>query len=353
MTIKSNRISNIDHSDRAAQKLDDFFRSRIHDQWSECFSIAVSDSQTELYEHYSGQTAANLTGLVRPVGKGTRFNIGSVTKPFTASLVIKLLEWGELTLADTVRRFIPEYPLEQVTIFHLLTHSAGYGDTVLPPGVKYSSAREYLQALYAIDKLKHAPNEKSSYFSPGYTILMDIIERITGLTIEEFARETLFDPLGMHDTTFEIGQIRHGDVVFPVGTDGSARLDLADAFVAADSGLYSNPTDIMKFGRLFLNRGAVGGNVVFHERTVEMMLREYSGGLFRKTPVFWIKANRDIYGCFGDMHSEQAVGHTGFSGCILWVDPVFDRTAAILTNSCSLHTDWKRYARMNNVLLTL
>ncbi len=92
---------------------------------------------------------------------------------------------------------------------------------------------------------------------------------------------------------------------------------------------------------------------MLHERTVRWLLAEASAGRFNKTPAFWVKGAEDRYGCFGDLHTSSVVGHTGFSGCMLWIDPEYAIAGAIVTNSTRLHEDWRRYKRINNRLLSL
>lgn len=340
------------------EELKRFLRGRIEAGWAEGFATAVSDGDGTIVAEYEGETSAGLSGERVTVDQATIFNIGSVTKPVTAVLLAKLAEEGLLTLADKVRSFIPEYPFGDTDLFHLLSHSAGYDNAISleRPLVRDGEAArlEYLSAIYGIDTRKSEPGESVLYFTEGYVILMDLIQRAVGANLESLAREVLFDPLGMSRSTFDVVSVRDDvHTVFPVAQDGRVMLEIADWATTGDSGLYTHVEDLMKFGRMFLNGGAADGRQVLHERTVDWLLADASGGRFNQTPAFWIKGGLDRYGCFGDLHSPRAVGHTGFSGCMLWIDPACGVAGTVLTNSTKLHDDWTRYKRINNRLLSL
>ncbi|OXS61884.1 hypothetical protein B1A99_04600 [Cohnella sp. CIP 111063] len=336
-----------------------FLQRRKEEGWAEGFAAAITDAQATRLAVYEGETAATLNGERVGIGPDTLFNIGSVTKPVTAMLLAKLVEAGELTLADKVRSIIPEYPFEDADLFHLLSHSAGYdNDSAKPerPLVQDGEAgrRAYFDAICRIPDRKREPGQSVLYYTEGYVILADVIERVAGMELGRFAHETLFQPLGMTRSTFDVVAAREDSVVFPIAPDGRVMLELADWATTGDSGLYTCAEDLLKLGRLFLNGGAAeDGKAVLHERTVRWLLADASAGRFNQTPAFWVKGAEDRYGCFGDLHSPSAVGHTGFSGCMLWVDPEYGAAGAILTNSTRLHEDWRRYKRINNRLLSL
>ncbi|MCU6710936.1 beta-lactamase family protein [Paenibacillus sp. J5C_2022] len=335
------------------EKIDYFLSCKIKEGWSDCFSVAVADRNDMLYEQYIGATDATPDGRMQSVNQRTRFNIASATKPITAALIVKLMDEGELTLSDPVRRFIPEYPFEQITVQHLLDHSAGYDWEKTYSPKNFNAFHEYMNAMYSIKTLKFETGTRSEYFSAGFNVLMDIIQRVSATDLESFAQQHFFEPLRMQDTSFQVQKVKYENTVFPKRTDGEAELFLGDLFVIGESGLYSNPGDLLKIGQMLLQGGSYLGKSIFHERTASFLLQEYTGNRFRKTPAFWMKTDVDTFGCFGDLHSGSAVGHTGYSGCMFWIDPMHNRTGAVLTNSIFLHTDWKRYKRINNMLMQL
>jgi len=182
---------------------------------------------------------------------------------------------------------------------------------------------------------------------------MDLLQRITGATIEEFARGVLFDPLGMRHTTYDVTTLAPHEFVLPFSADtGKFHEELRTAPATGDSGLFSTAADLVKFGKLILNQGATSEHTLFSRASIALMLREVTDGRFQRTPVFWKKGPINRHGCFGDLCSEAAVGHPGFSGCMLMIDPVFKTTAAIVSNATALHANWGNYRRILNSVLS-
>lgn len=330
----------------------EYFQSFIDNGIAPCLSIlAVKNNQVIC--DFTGGSVKNGSNE-RVIDNKTRFNIGSVTKPVTASLVLKLVEFGEICLNDAVQKFIPEYLFKDVSIYHLLTHSAGYDESINIQRPKEKNDKlSYLKQIYLIDALKYTPGEVSTYFTQGYSILMDIIERITSTTLEEFAREFLFNPLGMSDTTYEITSMEEDQFVLPYNnSEKRYETEISKTPATADSGLYTNTRDLIKFSQMLLNGGVYNDKRIFSKSCVDLMLGEGIDNKFMKTPIFWMKGSSDIYGCFSDLCSGLTVGHPGYSGCMLFIDSVNKTTAVILSNSMELHSDWKNYKKIGNLIMS-
>jgi CubicO group peptidase (beta-lactamase class C family) len=155
----------------------------------------------------------------RPITPNTQFLLASVTKQFTAMAIMVLAEREKLQFADTLAKYCPEFPAyaRTITIRNLLNHTGGlteYHELLVgkvedenyerssksPPATHEFTAIEALQILSRQQTLRFAPGEKFEYSNSGYVILGQIIERVTGQRYAEFLKETIFDPLGMHDT---------------------------------------------------------------------------------------------------------------------------------------------------------
>lgn len=334
-------------------RMDSYFHRLMEEELSPCMSIGYLDCNREIRYAFTGGYSAPEGYDRTAIDDRTRFNVGSVTKIVTASLIVKLIEEGLLTLRSPVRSVIPDYRFPDVTVWHLLTHTAGY-DGIDEPWPSREDAEAYLRRIYAIDSRAYTPGERQIYFTQGYTILMDIIERLSGKRLEAFARECLFDPLGMKDTTFETPLLEEGTFVLPWNYEtGSGMSGLRNAAVTGDSGLYSTVSDLMLFAQLFLRQGKHGDRIVFSSAGVDLMLHEATGGRFSKTPIAWRKSDTDPHGCFGDLQSPACIGHPGFTGCMLTIDPHYGRIGVILSNSPRLHSDWRNYNKIWNKLMTL
>ncbi|HEX6250903.1 MAG TPA: serine hydrolase [Gemmatimonadaceae bacterium] len=138
-----------------------------------------------------------------PLGRGSLFDIGSTQKQFVAAAVLLLVEDGRLSLADDVRRHIPELPDygHKVTIDHLLTHTGGLRDwTGLLPLAPEGT--DVVQLIVRQRGLNFVPGEEWSYSNSGYVLLKEIVARASGMSFAEFARRRLFEPLGMGSSAY-------------------------------------------------------------------------------------------------------------------------------------------------------
>lgn len=133
----------------------------------------------------------------------TRFMIGSITKQFTAMLIMLLVEGGQLSLDDLISDVLPSFPRdvgERITIAMLLSHRSGLR---LPEGIEsyyhLSTQEEYILQVLA-DGLRFPPDEGYGYSNAGYHVLAMIIEEVTGRRYEEVLQEQILDPLGMSST---------------------------------------------------------------------------------------------------------------------------------------------------------
>jgi CubicO group peptidase (beta-lactamase class C family) len=136
------------------------------------------------------------------------FEIGSITKQFTAVGILMLLEEGKLSLDDDITKYIPDYPTHnnKITIHHLLTHTSGIKSYTSIPSLR-EFARKDLSVTELIDAFKNEPmdfkpNEEFRYNNSGYVLLGYIIEKITGKPYEEFVQKRFFDKLKMKNTYY-------------------------------------------------------------------------------------------------------------------------------------------------------
>lgn len=158
--------------------------------------------------HLSGYGTAD--GADRPVTETTPFLIGSASKPFTANVVLQLVDEGVLSLDEPALPYIadlvpsPPDGFEDATIRQLLTHTAGLGMLVgLPGTVEVHTDDDALERRVAdmlAQPLASAPGERYEHANTGYTVLAAIVEQATGQRFDEVLRERILDPLGMHDT---------------------------------------------------------------------------------------------------------------------------------------------------------
>jgi CubicO group peptidase (beta-lactamase class C family) len=137
------------------------------------------------------------------------FRLGSITKQFTAVSILMLYEQGKLSMDDDLTKFLPDYPTQahHISVEHLLTHTSGIKSyTSMPewqPMMRKDLTLEELIDLFKNQPMEFAPGTKFNYNNSGYVLLGAIIEKISGMTYEEFLQKNIFDPLGMKDSYYD------------------------------------------------------------------------------------------------------------------------------------------------------
>jgi CubicO group peptidase (beta-lactamase class C family) len=137
----------------------------------------------------------------------TVFDIGSITKPFTAAAILKLEEQGRLRVTDSIARYFKNVPPDKagITIHHLLTHTSGLrGDF----GGDYDViSRDSLVRVALSSKLNAAPGAEYDYSNAGFSLLGAIIEHVSGRPYEQYLREELLKPAGLLNTGYRLGDV--------------------------------------------------------------------------------------------------------------------------------------------------
>jgi len=192
------------------------------------------------------------------------FDIGSVSKQFTAACVALLALEGKLSLEDDVRQYIPELPVygRPITLRHLLHHTSGLRDynTLLSlagfrPDSDCPTVEEALEIICRQKGLNHPPGEEYSYTNTGYFLLGQIVERVSGKSLNQFAQERIFQPLGMKNTFF---QDNHHQIIknrasgyAPEGEN--FRLEMSNWDEVGDGNVYTTVEDLYLWDQAFYN----------------------------------------------------------------------------------------------------
>ena len=166
-------------------------------------AVLVSKNGEIIYEKGFGYADV---GNKVPVTPDTKFRIGSITKQFTASAILKLQEEGKISVTDKLSKFIPDFPRgDEVTIQHLLTHTSGIHSFTDRPGfMKFVTLPVTSQAV--VDTIKtfkydFNPGDRYLYNNSGFFLLGYIIEKISGKSLAEYFSDHFFKPLGMNNTS--------------------------------------------------------------------------------------------------------------------------------------------------------
>jgi CubicO group peptidase (beta-lactamase class C family) len=138
-----------------------------------------------------------------PLSEGAIFDIGSTQKQFVAAAVLLLVEDKRLSLSDDIRKYLPTMPDygHPITVNHLLTHTSGIRDWtgLLPLSSEGTDAATLILRQHGINFI---PGEEWSYSNSGYVLLKEIVARVSGMSFADFARQRLFDPLGMKSSAY-------------------------------------------------------------------------------------------------------------------------------------------------------
>jgi ABC-type multidrug transport system ATPase subunit/CubicO group peptidase (beta-lactamase class C family) len=216
-----------------------------------------------------------------PDTSATRFQIGSITKQFTAAAILMLEEQGKLNITDRVYAHLPEAPAawNDVRLFHLLTHTSGLPEILGFPELQRAIALphtpEQLVTLLFDKPLEFAPGQRMRYSNSGYILLGYILERVSGETYEQFLKKHIFDPLGMRDTGCEFARdgvpgLAQGYVRGDQGPMKAKTVHRSNAYSAG--GLYSTTADLLRW-----ERGLFGGKVL-SPASFAKMLKPFKNG---------------------------------------------------------------------------
>jgi beta-glucosidase-like glycosyl hydrolase/CubicO group peptidase (beta-lactamase class C family) len=271
----------------------------------------------------------------------TIYDLASLTKVIvTTTMAMALVDDGRLDVAKPVSAFLPRFcggDKDKVTVRHLLTHSAGV-DWWAPLYKDAKSKEAYLEKIYAMD-LKFAPGSQAVYSDLGILLLGEILERVAGESIDQFAREKIFRRLGMQDTGYRPpklllpriaptefdkdwrGRLVHGEV----HDENAAGL----GGVAPHAGLFATAGDLARFAQMLLNGGVYDHERIVSRATLErFIVRAGVPGASRA--LGWDTTSQGSSA--GTLMSERAFGHTGFTGTSMWMDPERNAFVILLTN---------------------
>lgn len=251
----------------------------------------------------------------------TLYDMASCSKVVaTTTMILKLIEDGIVGLEDSVQKHLPEFPYGNITIKHLLVHTSGLpGDDKRYKECKNKD--ELIKFMYSLP-LNNESGKVVDYSDFGFITLGLIIEKYKG-SLEEYANELLFKPLGMNNTMYnpylkgrkddcacaELTENR--GLIQGIVHDGKAYCLNG---LSGNAGLFSCVKDLGKFVKMMLN----DGSPILKKETVDMLKCSYTEGLNLSRTLGWIYS--DPTSSCGDQVSDCSLYHTGFSGTSIYID---------------------------------
>jgi uncharacterized protein YbbC (DUF1343 family)/CubicO group peptidase (beta-lactamase class C family) len=268
----------------------------------------------------------------------TIFDLASLTKCMATTIsVMKLVQQGRVRLNDPVAAYLPEFAQngkQDITVRELMTHYSGLGPD-LDLNRSWSGRAEAF-AMAMAEKPANPPGSRFVYSDINFEVLGFLVEKISGMTLDAYAAENIFRPLGMKDTRFlpppewrsriaptqydEQGQMLRGVVHDPTARRMGG--------VAGHAGLFSTAGDLAIFAQEMLS----GSRILSRLSIEKMSTPEQPANAASVRGLGW-----DIDSPFstnrGELLPVGSFGHTGFTGTSLWIDPVTDSYIIVLTNA--------------------
>lgn len=245
---------------------------------------AIGVIQNGAYIHAKGYGSANLEHGI-PISGNSVFRIGSVSKQFTATAVAILADRGVLSLDADIHQYLPdlkEYNAK-VTIRQMIHHLSGMGDYEMTGAYEIAPGKAFRfgnEDYWTIDEfyqrarnqpLATAPMQRFEYSNIAYFLLSQVVERVSGITLREFANKELFGPLNMTATFFNDnvnGVVPHrADGYTPTNT-GSFEILMTNLDWVGDGGVYTTLNDFIKWDQA-LKTGNIPGGMALRDLLLE------------------------------------------------------------------------------------
>lgn len=272
----------------------------------------------------------------------TIFDIASMTKCIaTATSAMKLVEEGKVRLNDAVAVYLPEFARngkENITVRQLLTHFSGLREDL---DLKRAwTGREAAYEMVMDEKPAFPPGSRFLYSDINFETLGFLVEKVSGLSLNEYAAKNVFAPLGMNDTRFlppaqwrsriaptlydENHQMLRGTVHDPAARRMGG--------VAGHAGVFSTAGDLSKYAQDMLS-----GFHVLSALSVEKMSTPQQPPTATSLRGLGWDIDSPFSSNRGEFLSVGSFGHTGFTGTSIWIDPVTNSYVIILTNAVHPH----------------
>jgi CubicO group peptidase (beta-lactamase class C family) len=278
----------------------------------------------------------------------TMYDVASLTKVIvTTTLVEKLVEGdfkSPLLLDVPIERYLPEWASgpqpewrHRVTVRHLMTHTSG-----LPPFKEYwrtsKGKADTLRMIFA-EPLESEPGTKMVYSDLGIILMAEIIERLTGRTLDDLAKEYIFTPLAMNDSMYKPPK-KLWPLIAPTEFDAIFRKRLiqgevhdenayAIGGVSGHAGVFSTAPDLAAFCQMLLNGGVYAHQRILKRATIAQFIAPQELAKGTRT-LGWVVPTEGSSS--GHYFSPHSFGHTGFTGTTIWIDPDRQLFVVLLTN---------------------
>lgn len=303
----------------------------------------------------NGQLAVHPFGKLEREGQAydadedSMYDVASLTKPIvTTTAVMMLVQQGRLELNRPVETYLPEFAAAaksdpnpawraRVTLRTLLLHDSGLPDH--RDFYKDAKGHDAVLARVLAEPLVREPGTKVEYSDLGFILLGEIVERLTGESLDTFAKREIFDTLGMDRSMFNPPRKLREDIA-PTEMDSTFRKRLvwgevhdenawAMGGIAGHAGIFSTAPDIAAFAQMILNGGIYGHERLLAYSTIRQFTAHQTIAGSARTLGWDVPEEPSSSGRY---FSPASFGHTGFTGTSLWIDPERKLFVVLLTN---------------------
>lgn len=312
--------------------------------------VLVGDNKSVLLKRAYGTTKYSDPGSI-PVQEDFIYDLASLTKPFTATAFLTLVDQKKVSLETTIGEVIPGLEPEdkkKITMFQLLTHSSGLS-------LKFHSLSDFpskqIRHHLLTDKLISKPGEKVLYDNANFMMLAEAITYISGEKFIDYLQKSVLDPLSLKDTTFNPTKKLISKI--PPTEEDSWRMKLihgevhdesayALGGIAGHAGLFSTVDDLYTFGQMWLKGGGRILSKSLVTQAITPQVREEKGPI----GLCWKIDNKN----FGAT-PKGTYGHGGFTGTALVISPLRSKILILLTNR--VYPKRRPYELMENIRFKL
>ncbi len=286
-----------------------------------------------------------MTPYQQPMTEDTIFDLASLTKVVaTTTAIMQLRDQGRIRLNDRVAKYWPEFAANGkggITLRQLMTHTSGLRADV-NSRVHWSGYEGAMAAIVADHPIR-PPGTMFHYSDANFIVLGEIVHRVSGLPLNVYCAQNIFQPLGLKDTTFlpqssQKGRIAPTDMRWGKVHDPTA---FRMGGVAGNAGVFSTAGDLAIFVQMLLDGGSSRGKQILSSAAVAAMIKPCAvPGNGTRRGLGW-----DICSPYSRIFNASfpmgSFGHTGYTGTSLWIDPKSKTFLIILTNRLHPHGQGK------------
>lgn len=367
--VKGQSTSHQNGKTKLVTQIDSILNSQVIDDKIPGAVIQIKKDGKIVYSHAYGYAQKydihhNLLNPPLPMNTATLFDMASLTKVIgTTTSIMLLVDRGMIKVDDSVGKYIKSFDSgakKAITIRNLLTHTAGLVEWY--PLFYFSSDKKTTYKVIGELPLKYPVGKQRRYSDLGFILLGEIIEKVSGMPLDQFEKQNIFLPLGMSHTTYN--PLQHGRITNIAATslgnpyetqmvydsslgfavkgldptswngwrtyvvkgevnDGNAWY--ANGGIAGSAGLFSTVSDMQKLVDMLMNKGKVGNKKFISSRVIDSFFvkDQFNNGLG------WMMDTGDSFIKDGP---EGTFGHTGFTGTTIMVVPKYNLSIILLIN---------------------